>query len=142
MSNTGNKAWTTLEQYDVATGVATGIVKPNTIGDPDYVAPVPDTELCAVPTFTFIVTPRMYAAPAAGASFTITVTSSQPWTASVDASWITASPLSGSGNGTIVVTVSQNTQNANKGSSIRITNGALTKYCSITQVSAGFVQPV
>lgn len=40
MTNTGYKAYTTLEQYNVYSGNATGVTKPNTVGDADYVAPV------------------------------------------------------------------------------------------------------
>ncbi len=46
MANTGDKGWTTLEQYNTATGEATGTTKPNVEGDPDYVAPVNDQATC------------------------------------------------------------------------------------------------
>lgn len=46
--NTGFKAWQLLEQYDTATGQPTGQTKQNTIGDPDFVAPVQDTTFCPV----------------------------------------------------------------------------------------------
>lgn len=36
-----------LEQYEVTTGLATGVYKPNLIGDPDYVAPI-ESDLCPV----------------------------------------------------------------------------------------------
>jgi len=48
--NTGKKGYQTLEQYDVATGLATGLTKPNTPGDPDYVPPVTDLVSCPLPT--------------------------------------------------------------------------------------------
>lgn len=48
--NTGYKAWLTLEEYDINTGLATGNYKPNDSGDPDYVAPVYDTTMCPLPT--------------------------------------------------------------------------------------------
>jgi hypothetical protein len=47
--NTGMKGWQTLEQYDVATGIATGVTKPNLEGDPDYVPPVEDLISCPLP---------------------------------------------------------------------------------------------
>lgn len=49
MANTGEKGWRTLEQYDTATGTATGVTKPNIDTDPDYVAPVEDLSMCPVP---------------------------------------------------------------------------------------------
>jgi hypothetical protein len=47
--NTGMKAYATLEQYSVTTGLATGITKPNDPGDPDYVPPVEDLTTCPLP---------------------------------------------------------------------------------------------
>lgn len=49
MANTGYKVYNTLEEYDTATGVATGNTKPNVDTDPDYVAPVYDTTTCPIP---------------------------------------------------------------------------------------------
>lgn len=45
-ANTGQKAWTTLEEYNEDTGVTTGNTKPNDPADPDYVASVTDTTAC------------------------------------------------------------------------------------------------
>jgi hypothetical protein len=44
--NSGYKAWTTLEQYRTDTGELTGVTKPNDPSDPDYVAPILDTDSC------------------------------------------------------------------------------------------------
>lgn len=46
--NTGMKAYTTLQQYDTRTGTATGKTKPNTEGDPNYVAPSSDVSFCPI----------------------------------------------------------------------------------------------
>jgi len=46
MGNTGFKSFATLEQYNVGTGVATGVTKPNSPSDPDYVPPVLDVTSC------------------------------------------------------------------------------------------------
>jgi hypothetical protein len=46
--NTGYKAYTTLEQYNVYSGNATGVTKPNDSGDADYVAPVLDEVACPI----------------------------------------------------------------------------------------------
>lgn len=48
--NTGQKAYTTLEQYYTDDDTPTGVTKPNTVGDPDYVAPVTDTTTCPLPS--------------------------------------------------------------------------------------------
>jgi len=44
--NTGKKGYTTLVQYNLYTGEKTGVTKPNESGDPDYIPPVTDLELC------------------------------------------------------------------------------------------------
>jgi len=47
-TNTGYVHVETLEQYNVATGQPTGVTKPNSISDPDYIADYPDTTMCAI----------------------------------------------------------------------------------------------
>lgn len=46
MRNTGKVNFAYLEEYDVSTGLATGNYKNNTPGDPDYVQPYIDFNLC------------------------------------------------------------------------------------------------
>ena len=50
MANTGIKNVLTLRKY--LNGVATSEVKPNTVGDPDYIAPYEDLTDCPVTTTT------------------------------------------------------------------------------------------
>lgn len=47
-SRTGYKAYSTLEEYDVITGFVTGNIKPNIVGDPNYVAPILDEVACSL----------------------------------------------------------------------------------------------
>ena len=48
---TGMKGWTTLEQYNTYTGLPTGVEKPNTPDQAEYVAPVESAECTGeVPT--------------------------------------------------------------------------------------------
>lgn len=47
--NTGYKAWATLEEYHIASGLPTGQTKPNAESDPDYVPPVHDPITCPLP---------------------------------------------------------------------------------------------
>lgn len=72
MSNTGFKAYTNLEQYYLDNGVATGITKPNTIGDPDYVAPVLDLTFCPLPSASPSATPSISVTPSISATPSIT----------------------------------------------------------------------
>lgn len=48
-TNTGRKIYQRLEQYSVATGIATGVVKANIPSDPDYIPPVVDHTTCPPP---------------------------------------------------------------------------------------------
>jgi hypothetical protein len=135
MSNTGNKAWTTLEQYDVATGVATGIVKPNTIGDPDYVAPVPDTELCPLSLTILEVSPRNYYAPFPSFYFDISIISNSSWVLNISFSWITADIMSGTGNATVRLTASKNDSGRTRSRTVKVRSGTIDRFCSISQES-------
>jgi hypothetical protein len=49
MANTGYKGWRILEQFDDVLNTLTGLEKPNVTGDPDYIAPVLNTEACPLP---------------------------------------------------------------------------------------------
>jgi hypothetical protein len=92
MSNTGFKAYTNLEQYYLDNGVATGVTKPNTIGDPDYIAPVLDLTFCPLPsaspsaTPSISVTPSISATPSITPSITPSVTPSISTTPSISLS--------------------------------------------------------
>jgi hypothetical protein len=59
MSYTGFKIYSDLEQYYLDDSSATGITKTNSIGDPDYIAPIydPITYVLPTPTPTPTVTP-------------------------------------------------------------------------------------
>ena len=74
MSNTGFKAYTDLEQYYVDSGVATGVTKTNSISDPDYVAPVYDTDYCPLPSATPSATPTVSVTPSVTPTVTPTAT--------------------------------------------------------------------
>jgi hypothetical protein len=78
MSNTGYKAYTTLEQYYLDNGIATGVTKPNTFGDPDYIAPFIDLAFCPLPSLTPSFTPSVSisATPSITPTATPTVTPS------------------------------------------------------------------
>lgn len=46
MANTGYVGYSTLEQYIISNGVATGLTKPNVSSDEDYIGPVKDESIC------------------------------------------------------------------------------------------------
>ena len=63
---------------------------------------------------------------------TISVTANVAWTASSDADWLTIDPASGTNNGTITVTATENGVDA-RNATITITDGTITKTVSVTQ---------
>ncbi|SFC99390.1 Alpha-tubulin suppressor, partial [Flexibacter flexilis DSM 6793] len=74
---------------------------------------------------------------AAGSTQNITVSSNAAWTASSNASWLTISPSSGSGNGSFLLTVAANTQEANRTTVVIVKTGSQTKYVFVTQNGIG-----
>lgn len=46
--NTGQRGYANLQQYNLDTDIATGVTKPNTVDDPDYIAPGPDVITCPI----------------------------------------------------------------------------------------------
>jgi hypothetical protein len=51
MENTGYQGWTTLEEYFIDNGLATGNCKNNLSSDPNYVAPLWDTGACPIANY-------------------------------------------------------------------------------------------
>ena len=64
------------------------------------------TMVVYVPPFTVDV--DNISAPASGSAYTINLTSSNPWTATTEQSWLTVSPSSGTGDTALTVTISAN----------------------------------
>ena len=86
MSNTGIKAYTNLEQYYIDNGIATGVTKPNSPSDPDYVAPVLDLAFCPLPSASPSVTPSISITPSISVSPTVTPTVTPSVTPSISIS--------------------------------------------------------
>jgi hypothetical protein len=74
------------------------------------------------------------AAPAATTNFT--VTSNTTWTASSDQSWCTVTP-SGSGNGTIVATYTENTSLSSRMATITVTGAGIVSPVTVTVTQSG-----
>ena len=83
MSNTGYKAYTNLEKYYIDNGIATGVTKPNSVSDPDYVAPVYDTNYCPLPSVSPSPTPTVTVTPSITPTVTPSVTPSISLTPSI-----------------------------------------------------------
>ena len=76
-------------------------------------------------------------AEASGKSGTISVTAHCGWTASKSVSWITVSPASGTGNGSISYTISANTTSSSRSGTITVrSSGGISRTISVSQDSA------
>ena len=82
---------------------------------------------------TFSVTPATLTFTFDGEDKALTVTANQPWTAQCDASWITLSATSGTGNGTITVTAPAYEDEQPRTANIFFVSGALKKTVTVTQ---------
>ena len=82
---------------------------------------------------TFSVTPATLTFTFDGEDKALTVTANQPWTAQCDASWITLSATSGTGNGTITVTAPAYEDEQPRTANIFFASGALKETVTVTQ---------
>ena len=85
------------------------------------------------PTPTLSVTPKTLSFIDAGETKTITVNVSAAWTAQCDASWITLSAASGTGDGTITVTAPAYDDEQPRTANIIFVSGALKETVTVTQ---------
>jgi hypothetical protein len=91
------------------------------------------TQAAAAPTLTTDPT-SIDAADLAG-SYTIAVTSNAEWTAAVDAAatWVSLSPASATGNGTVTVNIAENPATVTRSATITFTAGTLNQTVDVTQ---------
>lgn len=85
------------------------------------------------PTFEVDTTAITATYSATTSSVTLTTEDDADWTASTNYSWITVSPVSGTGSATITITVSQNRTYVSRTGSVEITNGEDTIEIVCTQ---------
>ncbi|WP_353480587.1 BACON domain-containing carbohydrate-binding protein [Haliscomenobacter sp.] len=85
-------------------------------------------------TSALTVSPTTQAASAAAGNFAITLTSNVNWTVSSNAVWLTASPTSGSNDGSITASYTANTGAARSGT-LTFSGGGLTRTVTVTQAT-------
>ena len=78
---------------------------------------------------------------AAGSPSSVTVTSNIGWTASSDATWLTVSPASGIGNGTLTLTAATNTANSIRTATVTVNGSGITRTVTVTQAAASPLIP-
>ena len=83
---------------------------------------------------TLSITPANRDVGSAAGSTTFSISSNTSWSAADDVSWLTVSPLSGSGDGTITASFTANTLSSPRIATIRITgSGVDPQYVTVTQ---------
>jgi hypothetical protein len=93
---------------------------------------------CGLPTGTLSISPTSWSPPSTTASTTIIVTSDVAWSVFSNQPWLTVTPFSGSGNGSVVATVAQNTSTSRSGA-ITVMGGGVTQTASVTQAAPSSV---
>ncbi|MDR0469776.1 MAG: BACON domain-containing protein [Peptococcaceae bacterium] len=84
-------------------------------------------------TAVFSLTPTIWN-PASGTALTfIYIASNVPWTATSNASWLVASPTSGTDNGLLLLTVATNLDTASRVGTITVTGGGISRTITVTQ---------
>ena len=93
---------------------------------------------CSAGTTLSVAPTSVNVAAAANSTGTINVTSNTSWTVTDDQPWLTASPASGSNNGTVTVTAQQNTGSAARTAIVSVSaTGAPTQTATVTQSGSG-----
>ncbi|MEI6062249.1 MAG: BACON domain-containing carbohydrate-binding protein [Bacteroidota bacterium] len=142
---TSNSAWCTVTPSGTGNGILTATFTQNTgitsrtaniIVAATGAAPVTVTVTQAGASPTLSVTPSNQNVTAPAGNTTFTVTSNSAWTTGSDAAWCTLT-TSGSGNGTITATYSQNTVFTSRTANITVAaTGATSVIVTVTQAGA------
>ncbi|MES1263768.1 MAG: cellulase family glycosylhydrolase, partial [Peristeroidobacter soli] len=69
----------------------------------------------------------------AASSGAVSVTSNVSWTVTDDQTWISASPTSGSNNGSVTVSATANTATTSRTGAVTVTGGGITRTVAVTQ---------
>jgi len=88
------------------------------------------------PTNNLAVTPTTLSFASAASSSPVTVTANVSWTVTDNQTWITASPASGTNNGSFTVSATANTATTARTGTVTVTGGGLTRTVAVTQAGA------
>ncbi len=86
---------------------------------------------------TISVTPTTLSVGGSSSNNDVTVTASGAWTAASDASWISLTTTSGSGNASVTLMVDANSDSASRSGEVVFTSGSETAAVVVTQAAAG-----
>ena len=86
-------------------------------------------------TNNLTVSPTALSFASGASSSPVAVTANVSWTVTDNQTWITASPVSGSNNGSVSVSVTANTGTAARTGTVTVTGGGLTRTIAVTQAA-------
>jgi len=90
----------------------------------------------------FSVDPGSLALPSSATTKTATVTTTGAWTAVKSAAWLTVTPASGTGSGTLTIAATANTATTARTATITVTSSGGTRSIAVSQAAAPTVPPV
>jgi mannan endo-1,4-beta-mannosidase len=85
------------------------------------------------PTNNLVVSPTSLSFTSAASSSPVSVTANVSWTVTDNQTWITASPTSGTSNGSFTVSATANTAATSRTGTVTVTGGGLTRTIAVTQ---------
>jgi len=139
MKNTGNKGYDRLKQKNTTTGVYTGVTKANTLGDPDYIAPVYDASYCKVGEWYINLDFPSIQKSANSGNVTLQIYSNTEWRIVTTSYWVGMNgSILGTHDGIADVNISANPLNVERTGvfEIRSLDDSIIKEFSIYQAAA------
>ncbi len=132
-SGTGNGTITVTAQTNPEAATRTATVTVSGSGVTSQTVTV--TQLEGAPTLS-VSTNTLNVSSANGSTASFNVTSNINWTVSSDQSWLTVSPVSGTGNGTVTVTAEANPTAATRTATITVSgSGVTSQTVTVTQLA-------
>jgi pectate lyase len=89
--------------------------------------------MCGGGTTNLSVSPTSVSFGATASSSPVAVTANVGWTVTDDQSWITASPTSGTNNGSVSVSATANTGTASRSGNVTVSGGGVSRVVGVTQ---------
>ena len=89
--------------------------------------------MCGGATTNLSVNPTSISLGAGAASSAVAVTANVGWSVTDDQSWITASPTSGTNNGSFTVSATANTGTASRGGNVTVSGGGQSRVIGVSQ---------
>ena len=132
-SGTGDATLTISAEANTSTSSRTHLITFEAGGETYTVSVI---QAGATPTFS--VTPTSIYFTSTGESKTLTINSSQSWTASSNVSWASLSSSSGTGNATLTLTAETNTTSGNRSGTVTFTAGGKNYTINVTQEGSDY----